>query len=132
MAKKQISNYKFAPGIVVPDTYLYPNAHALLEANKKFIQEEKYSFRYDCWAWEYGSREGSIRISIKWMQIYNFDFMKEMSTRISRNYVAQINKKSAVTFVTYNSSKNCLQFLTSRIKLQRNKLVSVNVWQASD
>jgi hypothetical protein len=44
MAKKQISNYKFAPGIVVPDTDLYPNAHALLEANKKFIQEETIAY----------------------------------------------------------------------------------------
>ena len=40
MAKKQISTYKFVPGIVVPDTNLYPNTYALIEANKKFIQEE--------------------------------------------------------------------------------------------
>ena len=44
MAKKQISNYKFAPGVVVPDTNLYPNAFALLEANKKFIQEETIAY----------------------------------------------------------------------------------------
>jgi len=44
MAKKQISNYKFVPGIVVPDTNLYPNATTLLELNKKFIQEETIAF----------------------------------------------------------------------------------------
>jgi len=44
MAKKQISTYKFVPGIVVPDTNLYPNTYALLEANKKFIQEEAIAF----------------------------------------------------------------------------------------
>ena len=44
MAKKQISNYKFVPGTVVPDTNLYPNATTLLELNKKFIQEETIAF----------------------------------------------------------------------------------------
>ena len=44
MAKKQIQNYKFVPGVVVPDTNLYPNAHALLELNKKFIQEETIAY----------------------------------------------------------------------------------------
>jgi len=44
MAKKQIQTYKFVPGIVVPDTDLYPNAHALLELNKKFIQEEAVAY----------------------------------------------------------------------------------------
>ena len=44
MAKKQISTFKFVPGIVVPDTNLYPNTYALLEANKKFIQEETIAF----------------------------------------------------------------------------------------
>ncbi len=44
MAKKQITTYKFSPGTVVPDTNLYPNTYALLEANKKFIQEETIAF----------------------------------------------------------------------------------------
>ena len=44
MAKKQISTYKFVPGIVVPDTDLYPNVRALLELNKKFIQEETIAY----------------------------------------------------------------------------------------
>ena len=44
MAKKQISNYKFVPGNVVPDNDLYPNAVALLDQNKKFIQEETLAF----------------------------------------------------------------------------------------
>ena len=44
MAKKQITNYKFVPGIVVPDTNLYPNTYAILEANKKFIQEETIAY----------------------------------------------------------------------------------------
>jgi hypothetical protein len=44
MAKKQILNYKFVPGIVIPDTDLFPNTYALLEANKKFIIEETIEF----------------------------------------------------------------------------------------
>jgi len=44
MAKKQISNYKFTPGNVVPDLNLYPNAAYLLEVNKKFIQEETIAY----------------------------------------------------------------------------------------
>ena len=44
MAKKQISNYKFTPGNVIPDTNLFPNAAYLLEANKKFIQEETIAY----------------------------------------------------------------------------------------
>jgi len=44
MAKKQISNYKFTPGNVVPDLDLYPNAAYLLEVNKKFIQEETIAY----------------------------------------------------------------------------------------
>jgi hypothetical protein len=44
MAKKQITTYKFSPGNVIPDTNLYPNTYALLEANKKFIQEETIAY----------------------------------------------------------------------------------------
>ena len=44
MAKKQISTYKFVPGIIVPDVNLYPNTYALLELNKKFIQEEAIAY----------------------------------------------------------------------------------------
>ena len=44
MAKKQILNYKFSPGVVLPDTNQYPNAYALLDANKKFIIEETIAF----------------------------------------------------------------------------------------
>ena len=44
MAKKQLKDYKFVPGNVVPDTALYPNATALLNANKKFIQEETIAY----------------------------------------------------------------------------------------
>ena len=40
MAKKQISNYKFFPGVVPPAYNEYPNAVALLLANKDFIIEE--------------------------------------------------------------------------------------------
>jgi hypothetical protein len=44
MAKKQILNYKFSPGVELPDTNQYPNTYALLDANKKFIQEETIAF----------------------------------------------------------------------------------------
>lgn len=40
MAKKQIQNYKFYPGVVPPPYGQYPNAVALLTANKDFIIEE--------------------------------------------------------------------------------------------
>ena len=39
MAKTQIKNYVFKPGIGANDNR-YPNAHALLNANKEFIQKE--------------------------------------------------------------------------------------------
>ena len=34
MAKKQISNYKFFPGVVPPAFDQYPDAVALIDANK--------------------------------------------------------------------------------------------------
>ena len=40
MAKKQISTYKFIPGIVPPAYGQYPKAVALLTANEIFLQEE--------------------------------------------------------------------------------------------
>ena len=40
MAKKQISNYKFFPGVVPPAYNQYPNAVSLLTQNKDFIIEE--------------------------------------------------------------------------------------------
>ncbi len=43
MAKKQITNYKFTPG-ATPAVDSYPNAVALLNANKKFIQEEVIAY----------------------------------------------------------------------------------------
>ncbi len=43
MAKKQITNYKFIPG-ATPEVDSYSNAVALLEANKKFIQEEVIAY----------------------------------------------------------------------------------------
>ena len=44
MAKKLISTIKFNPGIVTPDTNLFPNTAALLEANKKYIIEELIAY----------------------------------------------------------------------------------------
>lgn len=44
MAKKQITNYKFVPGGVTPNTNLYLNVVALIDLNKKFIQEESVAF----------------------------------------------------------------------------------------
>jgi len=44
MAKKQITNYKFVPGTVSPNTALYPEAFSLLDKNKKFIQEEAIAY----------------------------------------------------------------------------------------
>ena len=40
MAKKQISNYKFFPGVVPPAYGQYPNAVALITANKNFVIQE--------------------------------------------------------------------------------------------
>ena len=44
MAKKQIANYKFVPGVLAPNTNLYSNAFTLLDLNKKFIQEETIAY----------------------------------------------------------------------------------------
>ena len=44
MAKKQILNYKFYPGTVLPDINQFPNTVAILELNKKFLIEEVISF----------------------------------------------------------------------------------------
>ena len=43
MAKKKISNYKFKPGIGYTDN-LFPNAYALLNTNKAFLQAETGQF----------------------------------------------------------------------------------------
>lgn len=40
MAKKQISNYKFFPGVIPPAFDQYPNAVALITANKNYIIKE--------------------------------------------------------------------------------------------
>ena len=40
MAKKQLSNYKFFPGVVPPAYSQYPNAVALIAANKNYVIEE--------------------------------------------------------------------------------------------
>ena len=39
MAKKKIVEYRFYPGIGINDS-VYPNAYALITANKNFIQKE--------------------------------------------------------------------------------------------
>jgi hypothetical protein len=44
MAKKLLPTIKFSPGIVTPDTNLFPNTAALLEANKKYIIEELIAY----------------------------------------------------------------------------------------
>jgi hypothetical protein len=40
MAKKQLNNYKFYPGVIPPAYGQYPNAVALITANKNYIIEE--------------------------------------------------------------------------------------------
>ena len=40
MAKKQLSNYKFYPGVIPPAYNQFPNAVALITANKTFVIEE--------------------------------------------------------------------------------------------
>ena len=44
MAKKQISNYKFFPGVVPPAYDAFPNTVSLLEANKSYIIEEALGY----------------------------------------------------------------------------------------
>ena len=44
MAKKLLPTTKFSPGNVTPDTNLFPNTAALLEANKKYIIEELIAY----------------------------------------------------------------------------------------
>jgi len=40
MAKKQISNYKFFPGVIPPPYNQYPNAVSLITANKQYVVKE--------------------------------------------------------------------------------------------
>lgn len=40
MSKKLIKDYKFVPGVISPDSNLYPNAVSLITANKDYIIEE--------------------------------------------------------------------------------------------
>ena len=44
MAKKQLSNYKFFPGVVPPAFDQYPDAVALIDANKTYIVQEIMGF----------------------------------------------------------------------------------------
>ncbi len=44
MAKKQISNYKFYPGVIPPVYDLYPNTLTILSANKNFIIDEMKAY----------------------------------------------------------------------------------------
>jgi len=44
MAKKELTTYIFSPGIVTPDTNLYPNAFSLINSNKKYIIEEAVEY----------------------------------------------------------------------------------------
>jgi len=46
MAKTQLKNYVFKPGIGAID-YVYPNAYSLLSANKSFIQKEATAWIQD-------------------------------------------------------------------------------------
>jgi len=44
MAKKQISNFKFFPGVIPPAFDQYPDAVALIEANKTYVVQEIMGF----------------------------------------------------------------------------------------
>jgi hypothetical protein len=46
MAKTQVKNYVFRPGMGAADN-LYPNAYSLLSANKTFIQKEAAAWIQD-------------------------------------------------------------------------------------
>ncbi len=83
MAKKQILNYKFEPGIVLPDVNQYPNTVALLELNKKFIIEEVISFI------QYNINQN---ISPFIFYTYNADKCRRDTSYILEGYISDLKK----------------------------------------
>ena len=80
MAKKQLSNYKFFPGVVPPAYGQYPNAVALITANKNFIIEEANQYIKN----QIAANTGNV--SSIWYG-YNYNATRELKCKRDIGYV---------------------------------------------
>lgn len=80
MAKKQLSNYKFFPGVVPPAYNQYPNAVALITANKDYIIEEANQYIKNQIAANVGN------VSSIWYN-YTYDATRELKCKRDIGYV---------------------------------------------
>jgi len=91
MAKKQLSTYKFVPGTAAPTTNLYPNARFLINANKKFVQEEAIAFI-----------QNNVNRSVQPYANYVYDagLLRKEISGIIEGYLSDLRHNSNVQTVT--------------------------------
>ena len=77
MAKKQIQNYKFFPGVVPPEVNEYPNTVALLHANKDFLVEEMS---------QYIKNQIAANVSNVGSPFYNYNYNATRELKCKRDY----------------------------------------------
>ena len=101
MAKKQISNYKFFPGVVPPAFDQYPDAVALIDANKTYIVKEILAYL------EQATSTPAYKLSASQSAPYaialltaNKEFIKEEANAWTLNQIS-----SALTPFVYNAAK---------------------------
>jgi hypothetical protein len=101
MAKKQISNYKFFPGVVPPAFDQYPDAVALIDANKTYIVKEILAYLEQATSTpEYklaASQSAPYAIALL---TANKEFIKEEANAWTLNQIS-----SALTPFVYNAAK---------------------------
>ena len=95
MAKKQISTYKFVPGTAAPTTSLYPNARFLINANKKFVQEEAIAFI---------QRNVSLSVQPYANYVYDLGLLRKEISGIIDGYISDIRHGSNM-LTTTNATK---------------------------
>jgi len=76
MSKKQISTYKFVPGVVPPAYNQYPNCVALLTANKTFLVEEMNA---------YILAQIAANVANSGSPYYNFSYDAQRSSKCKRD-----------------------------------------------
>jgi hypothetical protein len=99
MAKKQISNYKFFPGVVPPAYDQFPDTVSLLEANKDYIIAE--ATEYLRWATSTPSYPAEYAASAQYAEALltsNKEFIKEEANAWVLNQIAT----STAPFVGYS------------------------------
>jgi hypothetical protein len=95
MAKKQISTYKFVPGTAAPTTSLYPNARFLINANKKFVQEEAIAFI---------QRNVSFSVQPYANYVYDLGLLRKEISGIIDGYISDLRHGSNM-LTTTNATK---------------------------